>query len=144
MEKIKICSRCIYDSNITQISFDEHGVCNYCRQIDKLNADYGTGNLKGKEKFKEILELIKKKGKNKKYDCVIGVSGGTDSSFLLIKAIEWGLRPLAVHYDNTWNTSISSENIRKVTSKYNIDLYTEYSPVRNSPVGAYRIPRILF
>jgi N-acetyl sugar amidotransferase len=124
MEKIKICSRCIYDSNITQISFDEHGVCNYCRQIDKLNADYGTGNLKGKEKFKEILELIKKKGKNKKYDCVIGVSGGTDSSFLLIKAIEWGLRPLAVHYDNTWNTSISSENIRKVTSKYNIDLYT--------------------
>tara|TARA_B110000971_G_scaffold96892_1_gene99708 strand:+ start:4743 stop:5897 length:1155 start_codon:yes stop_codon:yes gene_type:complete len=124
MEKIKICSRCIYDSNITQISFDEDGVCNYCRQIDKLNADYGTGNLKGKEKFKEILELIKKKGKNKKYDCVIGVSGGTDSSFLLIKAIEWGLRPLAVHYDNTWNTSISSENIRKVTSKYNIDLYT--------------------
>ncbi len=124
MGKIKICSRCIYDSNITQISFDEDGVCNYCRQIDKLNADYGTGNLKGKEKFKEILELIKKKGKNKKYDCVIGVSGGTDSSFLLIKAIEWGLRPLAVHYDNTWNTSISSENIRKVTSKYNIDLYT--------------------
>ena len=124
MEKIKICSRCIYDSNITNISFDENGVCNYCIQVEKLTMDYGTGHHKGKKEFEKILEQVKKKGKNKKYDCVIGVSGGTDSSFLLIKAIEWGLRPLAVHYDNTWNTSISTENIKKVTTKLNIDLET--------------------
>jgi len=124
MEKIKICSRCIYDSKITNISFDESGICNYCNQVEKLTTDYGTGNHKGKQEFERIVELIKKKGKNKKYDCVVGVSGGTDSSFLLLKATEWGLRPLAVHYDNTWNSSVATENIRKVTSKLNIDLET--------------------
>lgn len=124
MEKIKICSKCIYDSNITNISFDENGVCNYCNQVEKLTMDYGTGHHKGKQEFEKIIEQIKKKGKNKKYDCVIGVSGGTDSSFLLLKSIEWGLRPLAVHYDNTWNSSIATENIRKVTTKLNINLET--------------------
>jgi len=72
----------------------------------------------------EIIDKIKGEGKNKKYDCVIGVSGGTDSSYLLLKAKEWGLNPLAVHYDNTWNTAIATENIRKITSKLNVDLFT--------------------
>lgn len=120
----QICTRCIYDTNIPGISFDNEGICNYCRQIENLEVEYGTGTPKGIQKFAEIIDLIKKKGKNKKYDCIIGVSGGTDSSFLLFKAIEWGLRPLAVHYDNTWNSAIATENIRKVTSKLNIDLYT--------------------
>lgn len=119
-----ICSRCIYDSNIKGISFDEANICNYCHQIEQLAFDYQTGKQDGKKKLSEIVNEIKKNGHGKKYDCVIGVSGGTDSSFLLIKALEWGLRPLAVHYDNTWNTSIATENIRKVTSKLGIDLYT--------------------
>jgi tRNA(Ile)-lysidine synthase TilS/MesJ len=63
-------------------------------------------------------------GRGKKYDCVVGVSGGTDSSFMLAKAVEWGLRPLAVHYDNTWNSAIATENISKVTSALDIDLFT--------------------
>lgn len=71
-----------------------------------------------------LVEQIKRDGKRKRYDCIIGVSGGTDSSYLLIKALEWGLRPLAVHYDNTWNSAIATENIRKVTSHLNIDLFT--------------------
>src|SRR5690606_15768218 len=69
-------------------------------------------------------ETIKKSGKGKPYDCVVGVSGGTDSSYMLSKAIEWGLRPLAAHYDNTWNTAIATENIRKVTTALGTDLYT--------------------
>jgi hypothetical protein len=72
----------------------------------------------------EIIEKIKKDGKGKKYDCVIGVSGGTDSSFLVYWAVQKSLRPLAVHYDNTWNTSIATENIRKVLGKLKVDLYT--------------------
>ena len=60
----------------------------------------------------------------KKYDCVIGVSGGTDSSFMLHKVKEWGLRPLAVHYDNTWNSAIASQNIAIMLSKLDMDLYT--------------------
>jgi N-acetyl sugar amidotransferase len=121
---MKICSRCIYDSTISKISFDEEGICNYCRQVEDLQKEFKTGTLAGEQAFEDILSQIKRSGKNKKYDCIVGVSGGTDSSYLLMKAIDWGLRPLAVHYDNTWNSSIATMNIEKVTSALNVDLYT--------------------
>jgi N-acetyl sugar amidotransferase len=124
MKPSKICSRCIYDFSVPAITFDEEGICNYCKQIDTLKEEYGTGQEKGKISLKDIIDEIKKKGNNKKYDCVIGVSGGTDSSFLLHWAIKEGLKPLAVHYDNTFNTAIATKNITKVTEKLNIDLYT--------------------
>lgn len=119
-----ICERCIYSTRIPSISFDESGVCNYCKQVDELAVEYGTLTNLGQGKLDAIISEIKNAGKNKKYDCVVGLSGGTDSSFLLMKACDWGLRPLAVHYDNTWNTAVASENIRKVTSALNVDLYT--------------------
>lgn len=121
---LTICSRCIYDSRVASISFDDDGVCNYCHQIDKLKEEYGTGADKGRLLFESILAEIKKTGRNKKYDCVIGVSGGTDSSYLVWLAKEWGLRPLAVHYDNTWNSAIATMNIQRVLSKLDVDLYT--------------------
>lgn len=121
---MKICSRCIYDERVPNIDFDEKGVCNYCRQVDDLDKVYHPGKPEGIASLNKMIEEIKQAGKRKKYDCVIGVSGGTDSSYLLLKCVEWGLRPLAVHYDNTWNSSISNENIRKLTSKLNIDLVT--------------------
>lgn len=122
--EVKICSRCIYDERVPNIVFDEKGVCNYCKQIDVLKDEYGYGDNKGVEKLQSIINDIKKAGKNKKYDCVLGVSGGTDSSYMLYLAKQWGLRPLAVHYDNTWNTAIATENIRKMLSQLNVDLYT--------------------
>ena len=121
---IKICSCCVYDSNTPGIHFDVNGVCNYCHQIEALELKFQTGKPEGLKELDRLIQIIKNEGKNKLYDCVVGVSGGTDSSFLLLKAIEWGLRPLAVHYDNTWNTAIATENIRKVTSKLKIDLCT--------------------
>ena len=121
---MKICSRCIYDESVPGISFDINGVCNYCHQIELLEKQYHTGDPEGEGQFKKIIEQIKIAGRNKKYDCIIGVSGGTDSSYLLLKSKEWDLRPLAVHYDNTWNSAIATENIRKVTNKLKIDLYT--------------------
>lgn len=120
----KICSTCIYDETVPAIQFDENGVCNYCKMIDDLKSTYGTGTDLGESKLNEIIEDIKRVGRGKKYDIVVGLSGGTDSCFMLHQAIEWGLRPLAVHYDNTWNTAISTENIRKITKKLNVDLYT--------------------
>ena len=120
----QICSRCIYDSNVPKISFGSDGVCNYCQMIDNLKKQYGTGTEIGEKKWHEIVESIKKDGRNKKYDCIVGVSGGTDSSYMIKLAIDCGLRPLAVHYDNTWNTAIATENIRKVLTKLNVDLYT--------------------
>ncbi|PKN52255.1 MAG: LPS biosynthesis protein [Deltaproteobacteria bacterium HGW-Deltaproteobacteria-13] len=121
---VKICSRCIYDESVPAITFDEKGVCNYCKMVDDLKEQYKTGTPEGERHFFDIVEQIKREGKGKKYDCVVGVSGGTDSSYMVIKAVEWGLRPLAVHYDNTWNTAIATENIRKVLGKLKVDLYT--------------------
>jgi N-acetyl sugar amidotransferase len=122
--KYKICTRCIYDERVASISFDENGVCNYCHQVDMLVKEYGTGQQKGMDTLNGIVTEIKKAGKHKKYDCVVGVSGGTDSSYMVYWALKNGLRPLAVHYDNTWNTAIATENIRKVLQHWNVDLYT--------------------
>jgi N-acetyl sugar amidotransferase len=121
---IKICARCIYDERVAGITFDDNGICNYCHQIEELKKLYGTGTSRGEKELKSIIDEVKANGKNKKYDCVVGVSGGTDSSYLLYLTLKWGLKPLAVHYDNTWNSAIATENIRKVLSKLNVDLYT--------------------
>lgn len=121
---VRVCSRCIYDERVNAISFDTDGVCNYCHQVDDLKQLYGTGTDRGERRFQEIVREIKLAGKGKKYDCVIGVSGGTDSSYMVYLAKKWGLRPLAVHYDNTWNSAIATENIRKVLSALDVDLYT--------------------
>ncbi|MDR7022788.1 N-acetyl sugar amidotransferase [Pseudomonas peli] len=121
---MNVCARCIYDENVSSISFDEEGICNYCRQLEKLTVDYGTGGEHGERKIADIVESIKRDGKGKRYDCVVGVSGGTDSSYLLVWAKKVGLRPLAVHYDNTWNSAIATQNIYKMLSALDIDLYT--------------------
>jgi N-acetyl sugar amidotransferase len=120
----RICSRCIYDERVSSISFDAEGVCNYCRQIEQLANDYGTGSSKGEQQMAAIVEDIRRAGQGKRYDCVIGVSGGTDSSYMVYLAKKWGLRPLAVHYDNTWNTAIATQNIGRVLRALDVDLYT--------------------
>ncbi len=121
---LKICSRCIYDETVPGIEFDGDGICNYCKMIDGLKEEYGTEAETGIKKFDELVENIKTAGRKRKYDCVVGVSGGTDSSYMLYLAVSKGLRPLAVHYDNTWNSAIATENIRKVTKALGVDLYT--------------------
>ena len=130
--KLKICSRCIYDERVSSISFDDEGVCNYCRQVEFLQKEFGTGQARGATLFASIVEEIKRAGAGKRYDCVIGVSGGTDSSYMLFLAKSLGLRPLAVHYDNTWNTAIATQNIHKVLKKLDIDLYTHVVNNRES------------
>jgi N-acetyl sugar amidotransferase len=125
MEQLmQTCTRCIYDEKVPTISFDGNGVCNYCAMIDNLKVQFHTGTSEGEKTLNEILDTIRKEGKGKKYDCIVGVSGGVDSSYMLHKAIEWGLRPLAAHYDNTWNSAIATENIKKMLKKLNIDLFT--------------------
>ncbi|WP_200956658.1 hypothetical protein [Tsuneonella troitsensis] len=86
---------------------------------------FGTGTPAGKLKLENTFEQIKRDGHGKRYDCVIGVSGGTDSSFMLHLAKEQGLRPLAVHYDNTWNSAIATQNLHKVLKALDIDLATK-------------------
>ena len=100
-------------------------MCNYCRQIDELKLKFGTGTALGEQNLKKIIHEIKRTGRGKKYDCIIGVSGGTDFSYMMhLATSEWGLRPPAVHYDNTWNSSIASMNIEKVLRGCAVDLKT--------------------
>lgn len=120
----RICLKCIYDETISGISFDDQGICNYCQLIEDLKLKYQTGTEKGIEDFEKIVQKIRKSGKRRKYDVIVGVSGGTDSSYMLHLARLYDLRVLAVHYDNTWNSAIATENIRKMTSALEIDLFT--------------------
>lgn len=120
---VKFCKRCIYHEQIPFISFDAEGICNYCYQYDQMQKDYPTG-IEGQNRLEQMALEIKKAGKGKDYDVVIGVSGGCDSSYMLTLAKDLGLRPLAAHYDNTWNTKIAVENIKNVLEKLNVDLFT--------------------
>ena len=117
-----MCTRCIYDSRISEIVFDEKGVCSYCHQIDSMQELYGTGTSRGLSTLEKIILEVKEAGKGKQYDCLIGVSGGTDSSYLLHRAVEWGLRPLAINYDNGWGTDTANENIKKMVTALNVDI----------------------
>jgi N-acetyl sugar amidotransferase len=119
-----ICTRCIYDDSVPNISFDGEGVCSYCRQIDTLQAEYPTGR-EGEARMLKLVDEMKAAGRGKKYDAVIGVSGGCDSSYLVHQMKEvYGLRLLAAHFDNTWNSTIATENIHNVLDKLGVDLFT--------------------
>jgi len=117
------CARCLYDETTPSISFDEGGVCNYCAMHDNLNREYPC-DAEGEKRLRALADEIRAAGKGKKYDCVVGVSGGCDSSYLLVKMIELGLRPLAAHFDNTWNSPIATQNIYNLLERLNVDLFT--------------------
>lgn len=120
---VQICSRCIYDSHVPGISFDANGMCSYCRQHDELDREYPIGPA-GDIILHNLVKQMKAAGKGKPFDVVVGVSGGCDSSLTISKAVELGLRPLAAHYDNTWNSTIAVENIHRVLTKLNVELFT--------------------
>jgi N-acetyl sugar amidotransferase len=98
-------------------------VCQYCTIHDELEKQYRINDLSA-GRLANILKKIKKHGWKKKYDCVVGVSGGVDSTYTLYKAVNLGLKPLAVHFDNGWNSEIAVNNIEVVTRKLNVDLET--------------------
>lgn len=120
---VKTCVRCVYDANVPSIQFDREGVCNYCRMHDDLDRRYPTGAA-GEAIVSDIFNAIRRAGAGKSYDCIVGVSGGCDSSYMLHMAVEMGLRPLAVHFDNTWNSAAATQNIYNMVSTLKVDLYT--------------------
>ncbi len=119
----KVCSRCILDDRIPGITFDENGVCQYCKIHDELKRMYPLDD-KGQENLDNLIKKVKRRGKGKKYDCIIGVSGGTDSTYTLYRLVKLGIRPLAVHFDNGWDSDIAVRNIKNACSIMNVDLYT--------------------
>jgi N-acetyl sugar amidotransferase len=106
------------------IRFDDKGVCNYYYEYQQAaRQDVYTGEA-GKAKLEQLVAIIKNAGKGKQYDCLIGLSGGVDSSYVAYLVKQLGLRPLAVHLDNGWNSELAVKNIENIISKLNIDLYT--------------------
>jgi len=123
MQKFTRCTRCLLDTTIPGIKFDEEGVCNFCALHDAMEEEYPQGEA-GERALQAIVKKVKKAGRNKEYDCVVGVSGGRDSTYVLYQTVKLGLRPLAVHFDNGWNSAVAATNISSALNKLNVDLET--------------------
>ncbi|MHA2118075.1 MAG: N-acetyl sugar amidotransferase [Candidatus Thorarchaeota archaeon] len=122
--KYQMCTRCVMDTTDPKIAFDEEGVCNHCsRYLSQLDR-FIPPEAERKEKLDQMIAEIKEAGKGKPYDCIAGISGGVDSTFMVYKAMELGLRPLALHLDNGWDTRLAVTNIERVLNKLGVDLYT--------------------
>jgi hypothetical protein len=119
--KRRTCSRCVCDTSIPGILFDARGVCSFCKAHNKLEKSFPLGVL-GQSRLAKLVRGIKANGKGKLFDCIIGVSGGADSTYCLYVAKELGLRPLAVHLDNGWNSKTAILNIQVATTKLGIPL----------------------
>lgn len=121
----RICTRCVMDTSDPELTFDEQGICHRCKRYDDVIANYTYKPEIGWPKLHALAERIREEGKGKPYDCVIGLSGGVDSTFVahLVKK-KLGLRPIAIHLDNGWNTEIAVHNIENVVKILGIDLYT--------------------
>ena len=122
----QICNCCVMDTSDENIHFDENGICDRCNEYKTRilpEWNYGRGH---KKELDDLIANIKKSGKNKKYDCILGLSGGIDSSYMLHLAVkEWGLRPFVFHIDAGWNLPVAEENIRKLTEKLGVELHIE-------------------
>jgi N-acetyl sugar amidotransferase len=125
-KEIQICQRCVMDdSSDNTISFDKNGMCNYCTTaIERMKYLYFP-NETGKQKISDMVETLRKNGAGKKYDCIMGLSGGLDSSYLAYLGYKWGLRILAVHIDDGFDTEISVNNLNKLSKACKLDLKIE-------------------
>ena len=124
--KYKQCIRCVMDTSDPDIAFDINGICNHCRKIEYAfnRSIYGLPIDHKKKFLTQIVAKIKKAGECKKYDCLIGVSGGVDSAYLACHAVELGLRPLALHLDNGWDSEIAVRNIELILKRLEVELFT--------------------
>ncbi len=120
----KQCTRCVMDTTDSEITFDDNGVCNHCINFERNIKPNWHPDEEGEKYLNAILRKIKTDCKNDEYDCVIGLSGGIDSSYLIYKAKEWGLRVLAVHVDAGWNSELAIKNIENVCKYAGYDLHT--------------------
>lgn len=118
------CTRCVMDTSDPEISFDTDGVCNHCHQFENETRKLWFPNQEGKQKLERILAAVREEGRDKEYDCIIGLSGGVDSSYLALVLKDHGLRPLVVHVDGGWNSELAVHNIEQVLKYCNYELFT--------------------
>jgi N-acetyl sugar amidotransferase len=121
-----VCINCVMDSTDSNIVFDDHGVCDHCNTYKNQIEPFWYTDERGHKQLEQLVYKIKKEGNGKDFDCMMGMSGGIDSSFLLYKMVtEFGLRPLVFHVDAGWNSQIAVNNIERLVDGLGLDLYTE-------------------
>lgn len=125
MTEYRMCTRCIMDTTDPEITFDGNGVCNHCHTYDRLVREHIVDGEAGHKRLLKLVDSIERAGRGKKYDCIIGVSGGVDSTYVAYLVKQFGLRPLAVHLDNGWDSELAVKNIEETLKRLGIDLYTE-------------------
>lgn len=118
------CTRCVMDTTDPEIIFDQEGVCNHCHNFTNVTRTKWFPNEEGERQWKFYIDAIKEAGKGQEYDCILGLSGGVDSSYLAIKAHDWGLRPLVMHVDAGWNSELAVANIESLVKHCGYDLHT--------------------
>ena len=123
----RMCTRCVLDTSDPDITFDEAGVCSHCQRYDAVFRPLVVAASRGERlaELDNIVDRIKRRGSGRPYDCVVGMSGGVDSTFVLLKAKELGLRPLAVHFDSGWNSELAVGNIESATNALDVHLITQ-------------------
>ena len=128
--EMQVCKRCVQDSTVPGIKFDSEGICNFCHLHDKMEEIYPNG-AKGQMKLEKIFAKIRKAGKGKKYDCVMGISGGRDSTYALWLCVnKWNLRPIAVHFNDGFDNPVAGENMVNACKKLGVELRTITSDYR--------------
>jgi N-acetyl sugar amidotransferase len=123
-KKYQICTRCLMDTSDPDIAFDDDGGCSHCRAYERNVTSVVVSAAQRSIELEQRIEVIKRDGKGKPYDCIVGVSGGVDSSYVLLLVKQAGLRPLAVHLDNGWDSTIAVENIHRALDRLGIELFT--------------------
>jgi N-acetyl sugar amidotransferase len=113
------------DTSDPDIVFDENGVCNHCRLYDEKQKTVAASEVEKQQKLEKLIADIKEAGKGKEYDCISGVSGGVDSTYLTYMLKQFGLRTLVVHLDNGWNSELAVKNIENIVTKLGFDLFTK-------------------
>ena len=121
-----VCSNCVMDTTDSAIRFDENGICDHCVDFYKNVAPNWKTDIRGRDGLARLVRKIKHDGRNRDFDCILGLSGGLDSSYMLHLLVkEFGLRPLVFHVDGGWNSDIAVNNIQMLVEKLELDLYTE-------------------
>lgn len=122
----RVCNRCVMDTSDSMISFNEFGICDHCLTFDTKIKPFWNPSKETRNKLNLLVQDIKKTNKANDFDCIMGMSGGIDSSYLLhVMVTEFGLRPLVFHVDAGWNTQIAVNNIEKIIDRLKLDLFTE-------------------
>lgn len=124
MGEYQMCTRCVMDTTAEAIVFDAQGVCNFCSAYDQQHFLLSRAEHSRESKLREFISSVKSDGVGKPYDCIVGVSGGVDSSWVLVNTVQLGLRPLAVHLDNGWNSELAQQNIEALVKGLKVDLQT--------------------